>query len=58
MLENVEATGGKPRREKGQLVRSKHHLEALFEQAGLRIAHHPREVQLHPEYAPVVIWAL
>ena len=44
--------------EEGQTVRSQMELEAIFGQTGMKIEAKTEQIELHPEYDAIVVWAL
>ena len=58
LLENVEVEGRKEFLDKGQYIRDRPTIEAMFIKAGLRIVGTPTMVRLHENYKPVMLWAL
>ena len=47
-----------PVKVKGQQVRFQAHIEKIFQEAGLLIFEKQKQLNLHPDYYQVVMWAL
>ena len=58
VFENVLYDSEKTFRDEGQRVRSEREIEDIFRQANLRVFKKSERLKVHPDYRPVVVWAL
>ena len=58
VLDNVLPEGHESEPVKGQRLRTRSALKAIFKKAGLDTHKESEEVSVHDEYHPIVMWAL